>query len=63
MARANLEKIDTGANIRDNELGYWTVKKSGLDGDEKRMVLARADESFTSSKISTALKSMSPRGM
>ena len=62
VAKTNLEEIDSDTKTSDNELGYWALEKSGLDKDEKQMVLARADETFKLSEVSDTLKNMFPRG-
>ena len=62
VARRDLQQVDPATKISDNELGYWTLKKSGLDREERRAVLARADETFDFTKISQSLKNLFPTG-
>ncbi|CAK0831810.1 unnamed protein product, partial [Prorocentrum cordatum] len=62
VARRNLEEVGPDKKIRANELGYHTLKRSGLDKDERNLVIARADETFNFQKISTTLKDSFPRG-
>ena len=62
VAKRNLEEVDPDTKISSNELGYHTLKRSGLDKDERNLVIARADETFDLGKISTTLKNLFPRG-
>ncbi|CAK0808101.1 unnamed protein product [Prorocentrum cordatum] len=62
VAKRNLEEVDPDTKISANELGYHTLKRSGLDKDERNLVIARADETFNFQKISTTLKNLFPRG-
>ncbi|CAK0827876.1 unnamed protein product, partial [Prorocentrum cordatum] len=62
VAKRNLEEVDPDTKISANELGYHTLKRSGLDKDERNLVIARAEETFNFQKISTTLKNLFPRG-
>ncbi|CAK0847357.1 unnamed protein product [Prorocentrum cordatum] len=62
VAKRNLEEVDPDTKISANELGHRTLKRSGLDKDERNLVIARADETFNFQKISTMLKNLFPRG-
>ncbi|CAK0884198.1 unnamed protein product, partial [Prorocentrum cordatum] len=62
VAKRNLEEVDPDAKISANELGYHTLKGSGLDKDERHLVIARADETFNFQKIGATLKNLFPRG-
>ncbi|CAK0904441.1 unnamed protein product [Prorocentrum cordatum] len=62
VAKRNLEEVDPDTKISANELGYHALKRSGLDKDERNLVIARADETFNFQKISTTLKNLFPRG-
>ncbi|CAK0806782.1 unnamed protein product [Prorocentrum cordatum] len=62
VAKRNLEEVDPDTKISSNELGYHTLKRSGLDKDERNLVIARAEETFNFQKISMTLKNLFPRG-
>ncbi|CAK0825490.1 unnamed protein product [Prorocentrum cordatum] len=62
VAKRNLEEVDPDTKISANELGYHTLKRSGLDRDERNLVIARAEETFDFQKISMTLKNLFPRG-
>ena len=62
IAKKDLECVDDQTKISQNELGYWTLRKSGLDREERRMVLAQAGETFDFAKISATLKNLYPQG-
>ena len=62
VAKRDLEGVDADTKISANTLGYLLLKKSGLDREEKNLVLARADETFDFAKVSTTLKNLFPNG-
>ncbi|CAK0798713.1 unnamed protein product [Prorocentrum cordatum] len=61
VAKRNLEEEDPDTKISANELGYHTLKRSGLDKDERNLVIARANETFNFQNISTTLKNLFPQ--
>ncbi|CAK0858741.1 unnamed protein product, partial [Prorocentrum cordatum] len=52
VARRLLEEVNPDTKISSNELGYHALKRSGLDMDERDLVMARADETLNFAKIS-----------
>ena len=62
VAKRDLEGVDADTKTSANTLGYLLLKKSGLDREEKNLVLARADETFDFAKVSTTLKNLFPNG-
>ena len=62
VAKRDLENVDEDTKIRSNTLGYMVLNKSGLDREEKNLVLARADDTFDFTKVSTTLKNLFPSG-
>ncbi|CAK0825150.1 unnamed protein product [Prorocentrum cordatum] len=62
VAKRNLEEVDPDTKISLNELGYHTLNRSGLDKDERNLMIARAEETFNFTKISTTLNNLFPRG-
>ena len=62
VAKRDLETVAEATKISSNTLGYMVLKKSGLDREEKNLVLARADETFDFTKVSTTLNNLFPLG-
>ncbi|CAK0873736.1 unnamed protein product [Prorocentrum cordatum] len=62
VTRRNLEEVGPDTKISSNELEYRALKRSGLDKDERDLVIARADETFNSVEISTTPENLFPRG-
>ena len=54
--------MDADTKISANTLGSMVLKKSGLDREEKNIALARADETFNFTKVSTTLNNLFPTG-
>ena len=46
VAKRDLENVEADTRISTNTLGYLTLKKSGLDREERNQVLARAEVTF-----------------
>ena len=62
VSKAKLEAIDADTKISANELGYHTLRQSGLNKEEKKMVLGRAGETYAFDKAQSTLKNLFPSG-
>ena len=62
VAKRDLEGVDPDTKFSADTLGYMVLKKSGLDREEKNLVLARPDETFNFTKVRTTLNNLFPSG-